>query len=98
MFSISSISIIISIPLIAYAVSQYDENGFTIFPTKSKDYMFGYRGGVAQAMDDVNHFDQRGEVDARPESIHCPQPYNMTADQCQGYKDGYSDKAMDELE
>jgi type IV secretory pathway VirB6-like protein len=26
-----------------YAVSQYDSDGFTIFPTKSFDYMNGYR-------------------------------------------------------
>jgi hypothetical protein len=30
---------IISIPLVAYAVSQYASDGFTIFPTKSSDYM-----------------------------------------------------------
>jgi hypothetical protein len=44
---------IISIPLIAYAVSQYDLDGFTIFPTKSSDYMSGYRDGIIKADKDV---------------------------------------------
>jgi hypothetical protein len=34
-------------------VSQYDSEGFTIFPTKSSEYMSGYRAGVIQADKDV---------------------------------------------
>jgi hypothetical protein len=91
---------IISIPLIAYAVSQYDKDGFTIFPGKSAEYMFGYREGVAQAQNDVNHFEERGGVDAQLEHIECPanSNLNLTGDACQGYKDGYADRAIDELE
>ena len=87
---------IISIPLIAYAVSQYDSDGFTIFPTKSPDYMVGYRDGVVQAQKDVDHFEQRGGVDAQHDHIKCP-PNSVNADYCAGYKDGYADKAMDDL-
>ena len=47
---------ITSIPLIAYAVSQYDSDGFTILPTKSSDYMHGYRDGVIKADKDVQLF------------------------------------------
>lgn len=81
----------------AYAASQYDDDGFTIFPTKSGWYMVGYRDGVAQAVDDVKHFDERGGVDARPEAIVCPR-HDLNPDYCLGYKDGYSDEAMDRLE
>ena len=52
-FIVVAINVIISIPLVAYAVSQYDSDGFTIFPTKSSDYMSGYRAGVIQADKDV---------------------------------------------
>lgn len=89
---------IISIPLIAYAVSQYDSDGFTIFQGKSAEYMKGYRAGVAAAAHDVQMFNENKipGVDARQEVIKCPSGLN--AEQCAGYKDGYSDKAMDELE
>ena len=96
-FSVAAANIIISIPLITYAISQYDTDGFTVFPTKSGDYMVGYRAGVAQAADDVKHFDERGGVDARPEMIKRPRP-DLAPDWCLGYKDGYADEAMDQLE
>ena len=44
---------IISMPLLAYAASQYDSDNFTIFPTKSSDYMSGYRAAVIQANEDA---------------------------------------------
>ena len=90
---------IISIPLIAYAVSQYDSDGFTIFPTKSDWYMVGYRDGVVKASQDVQLMDA-GKIDgihASQKDVKCPSaPVN--ADYCLGYKDGYSDEAMDQLE
>jgi hypothetical protein len=100
MFSVGAISMIISIPLIAYAVSQYDKDGFTIFPTKSSDYMDGYRDGVAAAQKAVDHFNDENStgVDARRDMIECPSNFNAFAGMCQGYKDGYADRAMDELE
>jgi hypothetical protein len=79
-----------------YAVSQYDSDGFTIFPTKSSDYMSGYRAGVIQADKDVQNFEKLGGIDAHQENIKCPA--NITGDMCLGYKDGYSDEAMDQLE
>ena len=87
---------IISIPLVAYAVSQYDEDGFTIFPTKSSDYMSGYRVGVIKADDDIKNFDKLGGIHARQDHIKCP-PDSINADFCSGYRDGYSDEAMDQL-
>ena len=72
-------------------------DGFTIFPTKSSDYMSGYRAGVIQANKDVQNFDKLGGIDARQEHIKCP-PDSVNADWCSGYKDGYSDEAMDQLE
>jgi hypothetical protein len=36
----------------------YDSDGFTIFPTKSSDYMSGYRTGVIQADKDVANLDK----------------------------------------
>ena len=94
---IVAINVIISIPLVAYAVSQYDSDGFTIFPTKSSDYLSGYRAGVIQADKDVQNFDKLGGIDARQEHIKCP-PNSVNADWCSGYRDGYSDEAMDQLE
>jgi hypothetical protein len=88
---------IISIPLIAYAVSQYDSDGFTIFPTKSSYYISGYRAAVIQANKDVQNFDKLGGIDARQEHIKCP-PNSVNADYCSGFRDGYSDEAMDQLE
>ena len=96
-FIVVAINVIISIPLVAYAVSQYDSDGFTIFPTKSIDYMSGYRAGVIQADKDVQNFDKLGGIDARQEHIKCP-PNSVNADWCSGYRDGYSDEAMDQLE
>jgi hypothetical protein len=80
----------------AYAVSQYDSDGFTIFPTKSSDYMSGYRAGVIQADKDVQNFEKLGGIDAHQDKIKCPA--NIIGDSCLGYKDGYSDEAMDQLE
>jgi hypothetical protein len=45
----AAIKITISVPLVTYAVSQYDSDVFTVFPTKSSDYISGYRAGVIQA-------------------------------------------------
>jgi hypothetical protein len=81
----------------AHAVSQYDSDGFTIFPTKSSDYMSGYRAGVIQADKDITNFDKLGGIDARQDHIKCP-PDSINADYCSGFKDGYSDEAMDQLE
>jgi hypothetical protein len=94
-FSLACANILL-VPLIAYAVSQYDSDGFTIFPTKSSDYMSGYRAGVIQADKDVQNFEKLGGIDAHQENIKCPA--NITGDMCLGYKDGYSDEAMDQLE
>ena len=82
-----------------YAASQYDSDGFTIFPTKSSDYMSGYRHGVIQADKDVQLFNENKSsgVDARQEMVKCPSKIT-NADECLGYKDGYSDEAMDQLE
>ena len=55
-FSITAAVNIISVPLLAYAASQYDSDGFTIFPTKSSDYMSGYSDGVIKADKDVQLF------------------------------------------
>jgi hypothetical protein len=98
-FSAVTTGIIISIPLIAYAVSQYDKDGFTIFPTKSSDYMSGYRAGVIQADKDVQKFNDNklSGIDANQDKIKCPTD-SFNADFCSGYKDGYSDEAMDQLE
>ena len=103
---LSIIPILLFAPIIAHASSssnqtssksKYDDDGFTIFPTKSGWYMVGYRDGVAQAADDVKHFDERDGVDARPDHIVCPR-HDLNPDYCLGYKDGYSDEAMDQLE
>jgi hypothetical protein len=97
LYSIAIIgAIIVSFCPYAYAVSQYDSDGFTIFPFKSSDYMSGYRSGVIQADKDVQNFDKLGGVDARQDHIKCPP--NGTAEWCLGYKDGYADEAMDQLE
>jgi hypothetical protein len=84
----------------AYAQqSKYDSDGFTIFPSKSRDYMLGYRAGVIQADKDVQLFnaDKLSGIDAHQDKIKCP-PNSFNADFCLGYKDGYSDEAMDQLE
>ena len=94
-FSLAATNII-SIPLIAYAISQYDSDGFTIFPTKSSDYMSGYRAGVIQANKDVQNFDKIGGIDARQERIKCPPESN--AELCIGFRDSYSHETMDQLE
>jgi hypothetical protein len=94
--SVAAINLIVCIPLVAYAVSQYDSDGFTIFPTKSGDYMYGYRDGVIKAYKDVQNFDKIGGIDARQEHIKCPPDSN--AEFCSGFRDGYSDEAMDQLE
>jgi hypothetical protein len=80
-------------------VSQYDSDGFTIFPTKSSDYMSGYRNGVIKADKDVQLFNANKlpGIDARQEHIMCP-PNSVNADWCSGYRDGYSDEAMSQLE
>ena len=77
----------------AFAKSQYDQDGFTIFPTKSFDYMHGYRDGVLQADQDIK---EKPNIDANQDHVKCP-PQN-TVDYCAGFKDGYSDEAMDQLE
>ena len=99
LITLAATNVIISVPLVVYAVSQsqYDEDGFTIFPTKSDWYMTGYRAGVIQADSDIKtKFDTEG-IDARPEHITCPRP-DLNPDYCLGFKDGYSDEAMDQLE
>jgi hypothetical protein len=86
-------------PIVVYAVSQYDSDGFTIFPTKSSDYMSGYRAGVIHADKDVQLFNANKlpGIDAHQDKMKCP-PDFFNADFCSGYKDGYSDEAMDQLE
>ena len=98
-FLLTVTNMIMSTPLIASAVSQYDSDGFTIFPTKSSDYMSGYRAGVIQADKDVQLFnaDKLPGIDANQDKIKCP-PDSFNADFYSGYKDGYSDEAMDQLE
>jgi hypothetical protein len=44
----------------------------------------------------VDNFDKIGGIDARQDKIKCPPNFNTQM--CQGYKDGYADRAMDELE
>jgi hypothetical protein len=84
----------------AYAVSRYDSDGFTIFPTKSGDYMVGYRAGVVQASHDVDAMNNgtKNGVDVHQDHIVCPSNFNAFPGMCQGYKDGYADEAMDQLE
>ncbi|MFL6400791.1 MAG: hypothetical protein ACJ72J_14590 [Nitrososphaeraceae archaeon] len=90
---------IISVPLIAYAVSQYDSEGFTILPTKSDWYMIGYREGVVKAWQDVQLMDQHkiATIDANQDHVVCSKDM-VNPEECLGYKDGYSDEAMDQLE
>ena len=59
-------------------------------------YMIGYIDGVIQADSDIKtKFDTHG-IDAHQEKIKCPA--NSEKDFCVGYKDEYSDEAMDKLE
>jgi len=60
--------------------------------------MVGYRKGVVQAQKDVDHFEQRGGVDARHDMIVCPDNIKAFPGMCEGYRDGYADRAMDKLE
>ena len=74
--------------------SKYDSDGFTIFPSKSRDYMLGYRVGVIQADKDVQLMNtgKLPAIDANQDKIKCPPNSNsFSADFCSGYKDGYSD-------
>jgi hypothetical protein len=98
-FSITAAVNIILVPLVAHAVSQYDSDGFTVFPTKSSDYMHGYRDGVIKADKDVQLFNANKlpGIDAHQDKIPCP-PDSVNADWCSGFRDGYSDEAMDQLE
>jgi hypothetical protein len=98
-FSVAAIDIIVSIPLIAYAVSQYDSDGFTIFQGKSSDYMSGYRDGVIKADKDIQLMNdcKINGIQADQKDVKCPRD-SFNADFCFGYKDGYSDEAMDQLE
>jgi len=59
--------------------------------------MSGYRVGVIKADDDIKNFDKLGGIDARQDHIKSP-PDSINADFCSGYRDGYSDEAMDQLE
>ena len=70
------------------------------FPTKSWDYMHGYRDSVVKASQDVQKFNdgKLDGIDARQDHIPCSSPYNNIADYCEGFHDGYSDEAMDQLE
>ena len=97
-FSLATTTMI-SAPLIVYAVSQYDSDGFTVFPTKSSDYMSGYRAGVIKADKDVQAMNSGAlsGIDARQDHIKCPRP-DLGTDYCNGFRDGYSDEAMDQLE
>jgi hypothetical protein len=69
------------------AQPKYDSDGFTIFPTKSSDYMSGYRTGVIQADKDVQLFnaDKLPGIYAHQDKIKCP-PDSFNADFCLGYK------------
>jgi hypothetical protein len=86
-------------PIVVYAASQYNADGFTIFPTKSTDYMNGYRDGLVAASQDVKKLDagQISGIHADQKDVKCPAD-SFNADFCAGYKDGYSDEAMDQLE
>lgn len=55
--------------------------------------MHGYRDGVLQADEDIK---AKPNIDANQDHIKCLA--QVTADYCLGYKDGYSDEAMDQLE
>jgi hypothetical protein len=81
------------------AVSQYDKDGFTIFQGKSSDYMSGYRDGVIKADKDIQLMNDSkiNGIQADQKDVKCP-PDSFNADFCSGYKDGYSDEAMDQLE
>jgi len=59
--------------------------------------MSGYRVGVIKTDDDIKNFDKLGGIHARQDHIKCP-PDSINADFCSGYRDGYSDEAMDQLE
>jgi hypothetical protein len=84
-YSVAAANLIISIPLIAYAVSQYDTDGFTVFPTKSREYMDGYRTGAIQANKDVQNFEKLGGIDAHQDKIKCPE--NVIGDKCLGFRE-----------
>lgn len=68
-------------PVLAHAASQYDSDGFTIFRTKSSDYMSGYRARVIQADKDVQLFnaDKLLGIDANQDKTKCP-PDSVSAD------------------
>ena len=97
--SILAGTIIVSFLPSALAVSQYDKDGFTIFQGKSSDYMSGYRNGVIKADKDVQLLNNGtiNGIQADQKDVKCP-PDSENADWCSGYKDGYSDEAMDQLE
>jgi hypothetical protein len=81
------------------AISQYDSDGFTIFQGKSSDYMSGYRDGVIKADKDIQLMNDSkiNGIQADQKDVKCP-PDSFNADFCSGYKDGFSDEAMDQLE
>jgi hypothetical protein len=58
----------------------------------SSEYQSGYRAGVRHADSDIN---SNRDVDAN--HVICP-PYASKPDSCSGYKKGYSDEAVDQLD
>jgi hypothetical protein len=58
--------------------------------------MVGYRDGVLQADQDIKTKFNTTGIDANQAHIPCPPKTN--AEYCLGFRDGYSDEAMDQLE
>jgi hypothetical protein len=61
--------------------------------------MIGYREGVVKAWQDVQLMDQHkiATIDTNQDHAVCPKDM-VNPEECLGYKDGYSDEAMDQLE
>jgi hypothetical protein len=57
----------------------------------SPEYQAGYRAGVLQADSDVS-----ANKGVSANNVTCPP--DSTADSCSGYKKGYSDEAIDQLD
>jgi hypothetical protein len=63
--------------------------------TGNGEFDSGYRAGVAKAAGDVANFNKNGGVDANNPP---PCPITDNKPYCDGWKKGYSDKAVDDLE
>jgi hypothetical protein len=92
------VAIIVSFCPYAYVVSQYDSDGFTIFHSSQaitcQDKIrcnSSWQRHTKKFNDSIIH-----EVEANQDHIKCPK--DTIGDMCLGYKDGYADEAMDQLE